>query len=1039
MLLALTIGLPLVLLVIAPIPMPQVWPSLSEIWSALMRPDDGSLFLGALRLTSWGAWAWFAISVVVQIVSDVRGLPAPHVPTLGAAQRGAAVLLTGAALLFTSGAPGLAADPNVSTVVATAPLAAAPVSPGVRGVHAGSANGGVSGAATSVRVWSASTPASRTSATESRPAPAQAPDVDPHLQLAVRSGDTLWGLAERHLGRGERFTEIFTLNHGRIQPDGRALTDAGGIYPGWTLHMPTDAHGLPAATPVAQPPDGQWQEVHQVVAGETLWEIAEQRLGDGSRYPEIYDLNVGAPQLDGAALTDPDLIRPGWFFTMPASPTTHPTAIGDPGQPSAPAPAPVPPDERTSPTPEAPLAQKPAAEPPAGLPSKPELAPQEADGQGRDQTSATDVDRDAAQGSPVGGRFSELTVGLTALAAAGFIGEISRRRRRQQRLRRTGQRIAMPNQGSAESDAEQALRGARQPFTIAALKAALHRFGPSCAEAGRDLPRVGALLVSEDLVQLLLTEEDVEVIAPFTSAGDRVWTASTDKLTAQAPRDDLGLYPEPYPALVSVGVSGDAIVLVNLEAAGLLSLNGPDDVVQGSLRAIASELATSVMTGGASLLLAPQFGELAEAAGSMRVHAAPTTAALTTSLERADLDCREVLEGAGSTDALRARSMLAGDDIWNPVVLVGPGLKDPVSAWAGYAVVTTNATEAVWRLDLASDSRARLEPLGIDLRPELLALEDYASLIELLRIGGIDPDPDERPEPVNAATEIADALEAFPPVPDASIESVQRGLGDNPLDPLDVPPRIHVLGPLEVTGTTGGVARDRARRQTELVAFLALYPRVTSQAVDEIIGEGEAIEPGNRNTFVSRTRSWLGTDSHGDPYLPTVRGNGIYQLSAAVTCDWKEFCTLAKAGLAKGTGGAAELREALDLIRGRPFADVRPGTYQWADALIQEMTSSIADVSCALAHLEFEAGNYRAAASAIAIGLLVDPCNEMLFRVAITAAHRRGDHEEVDRLVQSLKERTRQIDPDGDFEQETVDLLISIAEPAEGGQRARLK
>ena len=67
---------------------------------------------------------------------------------------------------------------------------------------------------------------------------------------SVKRGDTLWGLAERHLGDGHRYREILDLNLGHPQPDGRALTDAHWLYPGWQLHLPGDATELPAASAV---------------------------------------------------------------------------------------------------------------------------------------------------------------------------------------------------------------------------------------------------------------------------------------------------------------------------------------------------------------------------------------------------------------------------------------------------------------------------------------------------------------------------------------------------------------------------------------------------------------------------------------------------------------------------------------------------------------------------------------------------------------------------------------------------------------------
>ncbi|MCL2423557.1 MAG: LysM peptidoglycan-binding domain-containing protein [Micrococcales bacterium] len=53
----------------------------------------------------------------------------------------------------------------------------------------------------------------------------------------------------------------------------------------------------------------------EVQPGDSLWKIAEQYLGDGARWPEIYAAN---PWID-----DPNLIHPGEFVTIPAGSEHH--------------------------------------------------------------------------------------------------------------------------------------------------------------------------------------------------------------------------------------------------------------------------------------------------------------------------------------------------------------------------------------------------------------------------------------------------------------------------------------------------------------------------------------------------------------------------------------------------------------------------------------------------------------------------------------------------------------------------------------------
>jgi len=71
------------------------------------------------------------------------------------------------------------------------------------------------------------------------------PAVNYYIVARKKSGEPefLFELAQRFLGNGDRFTEIFKLNEGRKQPDGRALTDPAVVAVGWVLEMPADAAG----------------------------------------------------------------------------------------------------------------------------------------------------------------------------------------------------------------------------------------------------------------------------------------------------------------------------------------------------------------------------------------------------------------------------------------------------------------------------------------------------------------------------------------------------------------------------------------------------------------------------------------------------------------------------------------------------------------------------------------------------------------------------------------------------------------------------
>lgn len=84
----------------------------------------------------------------------------------------------------------------------------------------------------------------------------------------VITGDTLWRLAEKYLGKGNRYPEIMELN---------GLKDTT-IYYGQKLKIPFKDKP-------------SYQCIHTVVKGDTLWKLAEKYLGKGKRYSEIMSLN----------------------------------------------------------------------------------------------------------------------------------------------------------------------------------------------------------------------------------------------------------------------------------------------------------------------------------------------------------------------------------------------------------------------------------------------------------------------------------------------------------------------------------------------------------------------------------------------------------------------------------------------------------------------------------------------------------------------------------------------------------------------------
>jgi len=77
---------------------------------------------------------------------------------------------------------------------------------------------------------------------------------------------------------------------------------------------------------------------YEVVAGDTLWDIADEQLDDPYRWSEIAEASAQITQPDGQRLADPDLIRPGWTLHIPAPAAAAATPAEPPAAPAEPQP-----------------------------------------------------------------------------------------------------------------------------------------------------------------------------------------------------------------------------------------------------------------------------------------------------------------------------------------------------------------------------------------------------------------------------------------------------------------------------------------------------------------------------------------------------------------------------------------------------------------------------------------------------------------------------------------------------------------------------
>ncbi|MGP4096172.1 BTAD domain-containing putative transcriptional regulator [Nonomuraea sp. KM90] len=200
---------------------PPLAPELLDL-DVLTSNVGPSTMIAVLVLLVWIAWFQLFVCVLVEVYAGVRrvGMPA-RVPMSGGMQFLANKLVSAALLLFTAGA----------MVAPIARLAPTPAAPPV------------------------------TAVAYSAPLVEQTLETQKTKKVYVvqpphgRHHESLWEIAEKCLGDGRRYPEIYRLNQAKEQPDGSRLRMADLIRPGWVLDMPDDArnvHIVPADQPRQQ-------------------------------------------------------------------------------------------------------------------------------------------------------------------------------------------------------------------------------------------------------------------------------------------------------------------------------------------------------------------------------------------------------------------------------------------------------------------------------------------------------------------------------------------------------------------------------------------------------------------------------------------------------------------------------------------------------------------------------------------------------------------------------------------------------------------
>ncbi|OEJ21517.1 hypothetical protein AS594_38905 [Streptomyces agglomeratus] len=735
---------------------------LSGGFDLLLQQDDGTLFLVVITCIGWTGWAAFTFSALVEILAVLRRRSAPRIKGLGGLQSLASFLIGGIVLLA----------PTAASAATVSPAVAATAGQTVGEAGASTVLSGKTTAETEETTWPKHTVSSAT--------------------------ELPWDLAEEYLGDGKRWKDIAALN-----PDIPQLAAGDHYLPkGAVVKLPADARPVapaassapaasesPAADKAAEQPaskdaqggkqrdqagddtsasEADEPESVTVREGDSLWSIADEH-GEPGDWPAIFEANRGEATPDGGKFTNPNLILPGQQLDVPQpsdQPETPAASDKDAGDQETPDKAPdtdadktpAPentPDKDADKGPEGEQSTPPASTPPPSRTAEPSPAVSTtaptpgAQDTGRDQAPAAQRSDDGETALAP----AALWMGAGALAAA-LVGTLATRRILQQRRRRPGRRIPMP-QGRAAAT-EQGLRAAQHPTGFDLLGTALRSLALNLAAAGRELPVIEAVVLHEAKVELHLSE-DTAPMKPFTATAGRqdLWicpASSPDLADEEALKDA----DAPYPALVSVGWDAAGhLVLVDLEQVGILHLAGDADFARHVLQAIAVELASTPLPGHIEVTALAETAPGLDSAAPERVVRIDDLADATAELVSHTADQRRALAAVGASSLRAARLTDDAGGAWTPHVLLAADLPDDQAVTALFdtlaeqpraagAVITTSAHQApaeAWTLECKDPDETIVLP-GSNLPIKLQGLSDehFADAIELLSLAASDAD-----------------------------------------------------------------------------------------------------------------------------------------------------------------------------------------------------------------------------------------------------------------------------------------------------------
>lgn len=827
-----------------------------------------------------------------------------------------------------------------------------------------------------------------------------------------------------------------------------------------TATMNPVSHVAHAVTPESPSADVQTNHLHRYMVrpGDTLWDIAEDELGSGYRWREIYELNRGRAFTDGRVLTNPRLIRPGWELELPNS-------IREVNAPPA----------TSSPTEELIISLTPT-------PTEIRKSTREIEHERVVVTHQHPV-VDLPSGAALAASFAS---GLLAAQALSSI----RRRSARRALAGTDE----PDPRSLILDLQR-----RVASPVAGhLEAAAFEIAGSWQRTHSSLPRITAAIEEPDRAIFFIAKPPAEngaILPPSSSrvlyqdAGDMVRAEVRRPFPPKMVRAETPLETGLLTPIGAVGKEG--AVHVGLLGIGGLAISG--EQAEAFTNQALLSCAADISADDLEIYLLGEASNLEPSIGLNHVRAS------------ADWDkAPEVLNGIQAELLARARAFMneGVEDFWSflaarvdermgALVLVASkppapllGVVEAIASQMqtlGGAFIALEWTPLPIRYAVEVGSRVHVEPplpkLPPTLLPLLLTPQEMAQAVETINearppgwgsAAAQDESPLDTEDPMShsaasgpAHIALPDDPQEEPPASDSEVpESADIALPAEPKEerlapkqsrvvvldddspalfdqigevPQDGQLEVRAFGNLAVIKDGRVIEKGLRSASKELLAFLISQPTGVNKdrIIDALYPEQDfesACAELSRNLYFLKRRTGYGQNDHVE------RVNETYRL------DFKFWWTdvgafesiITEAGALAAEDAIKRLTVALDLYRG-PFCD--DCYYSWLGPLRDRYRNLFIKSSARLANLLVEYGEADDAIGVLDRGIEIDPVNEDLYRRAMALEGRIGRTKAVLKRYNKL-EAILQDELDVDPDEETAGLVRQIMRESEEKKRA---